>query len=163
MNVFVLDHDLTKNAEYHCDSHCIKLILESAQLACTTHRLQNTQNLPNLFYKSTHVHHPLVKWIQKSTKHYSYVVNYGLALCKEYSYRYRKVHKTQSLLECLKHNAPQMPNVNFVDQPQCMPKQYQIQGNVLQAYRNYYKFEKKNKIRFKYTKRQIPHWLKEEL
>ena len=34
MNIFVLDLDPVKAAEYHCDKHVVKMILESSQLLC---------------------------------------------------------------------------------------------------------------------------------
>ena len=37
MNIFILDKDIEKCAQYHCDKHLIKMILESAQLLCTAH------------------------------------------------------------------------------------------------------------------------------
>ena len=37
MNIFVLDEDPIKAAEYHCNKHVCKMILESAQMLCTTH------------------------------------------------------------------------------------------------------------------------------
>ena len=35
MNLFYLDEDLDKCAEYHVDNHVNKMILEAAQLLCT--------------------------------------------------------------------------------------------------------------------------------
>ncbi|SER70381.1 hypothetical protein SAMN05421690_10568 [Nitrosomonas sp. Nm51] len=35
MNIFVLDLDIKKCAQYDCDQHVSKMILESAQLLCT--------------------------------------------------------------------------------------------------------------------------------
>ena len=37
MNIFILDENIEKCAQYHCDKHIIKMILESAQLLCTAH------------------------------------------------------------------------------------------------------------------------------
>lgn len=39
MNLFILDNDIEKSAQAHVDKHCIKMILESAQLLCTAIRL----------------------------------------------------------------------------------------------------------------------------
>ena len=36
MNLFYLDEDLDKCAEYHVDKHIVKMPLEAAQLMCTT-------------------------------------------------------------------------------------------------------------------------------
>ena len=39
MNIFYLDRDEQKAAQYHCDKHVVKMILESAQLLSTAHRV----------------------------------------------------------------------------------------------------------------------------
>lgn len=39
MNIFVLDQDPEIAAKMHCDSHCVKMILEYGQLLSTAHRL----------------------------------------------------------------------------------------------------------------------------
>ena len=35
MNLFYLDEDLDKSAQYHVDKHIVKMPLEAAQLLCT--------------------------------------------------------------------------------------------------------------------------------
>ena len=35
MNIFILDEDLDRCAEYHVDKHIIKMPLEAAQMLCT--------------------------------------------------------------------------------------------------------------------------------
>ena len=39
MNIFFLDTDTKKCAEYHCDKHVVKMILETAQLLCGVHHV----------------------------------------------------------------------------------------------------------------------------
>ena len=39
MNVFYVDKHPVKAAEQMCDKHIVKMILESAQLLCTCHRV----------------------------------------------------------------------------------------------------------------------------
>ena len=41
MNVFYLDKCPVKSAEMSCDKHVVKMILESAQLLCTVHRVSD--------------------------------------------------------------------------------------------------------------------------
>ena len=38
MNIFYLDTRPKESAVMHCDKHCVKMILETAQLLCTAHR-----------------------------------------------------------------------------------------------------------------------------
>lgn len=37
MNIFVLDTNPQKAAEYHCNKHICKMLLESAQMLCAAH------------------------------------------------------------------------------------------------------------------------------
>jgi hypothetical protein len=39
MNIFYLDKDPKTCAQYHCDKHVVKMILEYAQLLSTAHRV----------------------------------------------------------------------------------------------------------------------------
>ena len=39
MNIFFLDWDIDKCAKDHCDKHVVKMILETAQLLCSTHHM----------------------------------------------------------------------------------------------------------------------------
>ena len=39
MNIFYLHSDPRTCAEYHCDKHVVKMILEYAQLLSTAHRI----------------------------------------------------------------------------------------------------------------------------
>jgi hypothetical protein len=45
MNIFYLDKDPIKAAEYSCDKHVVKMILESAQMLCTAHRVLDGENI----------------------------------------------------------------------------------------------------------------------
>lgn len=39
MNIFILDNDHQRNAQYHVDSHVVKMPTEAAQMLCTVYRL----------------------------------------------------------------------------------------------------------------------------
>lgn len=41
MNLFILDTEPKKIAQYHCDKHIVKMPLESAQMLSTIHRIMN--------------------------------------------------------------------------------------------------------------------------
>ena len=38
MNIFLLDKDPKIAAQYHCDKHVVKMILESAQMLCSAYQ-----------------------------------------------------------------------------------------------------------------------------
>ena len=44
MNIFVLDKDPVKAAEYHCNKHVVKMILEAGQMLCAAHWLHLFKN-----------------------------------------------------------------------------------------------------------------------
>ena len=39
MNIFYLDHNPLLSAQYHCDKHVCKMIVEYAQMLSTAHRI----------------------------------------------------------------------------------------------------------------------------
>ena len=45
MNIFALDKDPTQAARMMCDKHVVKMILESAQLLSTAHRVLDCRDL----------------------------------------------------------------------------------------------------------------------
>lgn len=139
MNIFVLDNDIRKAAEYHNDKHVVKMILECAQLLCTTHHCCGpVMNIP---YKKTHMNHPCAVWSRESMENYLWLVSLGLALCEEYTYRYHKTHKTQAVLQWAKDNIPNIPDKGLTPFAQCIPDDCKNVDAVV-AYRNYYNTHK---------------------
>jgi hypothetical protein len=127
------------------------MILETAQILSTVSRVYGIEQ----GYKLTHKNHPIVKWVAESLENWIWVKKLGIALCNEYTYRYEKTHKTQAVLNSLEN--PPMPNLGFTNPPQCMPDKYLREKNeFIEAYRNYYIFEKGNIAKWK--KREAPSW-----
>jgi len=157
MNLFYLDNDLVKCAEYHCNKHIVKMPLEAAQLVSTAVQHYNLNFDKSLVYKSTHVNHPWSIWTRQTQGNFVLVCKYGIELCKEYTFRYNKRHACQDKLEyisSLKIN----DNITVLEMPQCMPEEFK-HHDIISAYRNYYQF-KKSSIKFSYKNRKEPEWLK---
>lgn len=152
MNIFYLDRDPSLCAQYHCDKHVIKMILESAQLLCNAHH--HTGGSPP--YKQTHKNHPCSVWVRQSKSNYDWLLSLGFALCSEYTKRYGRVHKTQAVLEWLKATDPKLPVKTFVDPPQAMPEEYRGLDTI-QAYKAYYIGDKSGMATWK---TEIPVWFK---
>jgi hypothetical protein len=158
MNIFYLSEDAKVAATYHNDKHVVKMILESAQLLCTAHRLLDESTNEKL-YKATHKNHPSAQWVRLSLHNYNWLYDLFCNLCDEYTFRYGKVHLTDTKLrELLKQPPKNIPNVPFTQPPQAMPEQYRTSDSIL-SYRNYYKFEKNHLAAW--SKRSIPDWYKE--
>ena len=102
MNIFILDTNPRKCAEYHNDKHVVKMILETAQLLCGVHWItQSTYEIP---YKLSHKNHPCSIWARECIENYNWLCELGIELCEEYTYRYGKRHKSQDIIEwCIAH------------------------------------------------------------
>ena len=159
MNIFLLDTDTRKCAQYHCDMHVVKMILETAQLLCGVHHMtdQVTDQVP---YKLSHKNHPCAIWSRESLSNYLYLCDLGLELCKEYTYRYGKRHKSQDVIEWCVTNKPNICDKEFTEPARAMPNEYKV-DSVVESYRNYYIGEK-SKIAV-WKNREIPEWFKMEL
>jgi hypothetical protein len=84
-----------------------------------------------------------------------------LEVCAEFEKRYGKRHKTQDVLEWLRDNEPRLPDVEFVDPPQCMPDQFK-QQDTIQAYRTFYVQDKVKIKQLKWNKlNNQPTWINE--
>ncbi len=165
MNVFFLDVSPVKAAQMQCDRHVVKMILESAQLLSTAHRELDGDNWAdaNGLYKSTHKNHPSAIWARESKHNYDWLYDHFYALCDEYRYRYGKEHKSWTKLGVVLKNRPvnimRLP-FDFYEPPQCMPDKYKVGGDSVQAYRNYYAFDKASNDWFGYKKsRPAPSFL----
>ena len=159
MNIFFLDWDVEKNAQYHCDKHVVKMVLETAQLLCGVHHMtehdtdHDTVHVP---YKLSHKNHPCSIWARDSMSNYLYLCEIGLALCEEYTYRYGKRHKSQEVIEWCLMNKPQIQDIGFTTPPKAMPDEYKTE-DVIESYRKYYLGAKKTFLTWK--ERKVPEWV----
>ena len=157
MNIFVLDQDPIKSAQYQADKHVVKMILESAQLLCTTHHMCPSVTLPDRFYKLTHKNHPCNIWLRESLDNYKWLCRHALALCTEYTFRYCKLHASQDIIKWCDQNDPDIPNIGLTPFAQAMPDEYKNDDPV-NAYRDYYWYDKRHKFKCVWTKREKPYW-----
>ena len=157
MNIFMLDWDVKKCAEYHCNKHCTKMCVEYAQLLCSAHHVTNSDlDIP---YKLSHKNHPCSIWVRNSLSNYLYLCELGLELCKEYTYRYGKRHKSHDVIEWCVTNLVNICDKGVTEPPKAMPDEYKTK-DVIQSYRNYYIGAKKEFALWK--KREIPTWFSEK-
>ena len=144
-------------AEMHCDKHVVKMILESAQMLSTAHRVIDGDERADKMglYKMAHKNHPSTIWTRTSTENYMWLNQLFGALCREYTYRYGKHHASERLLGPLAHVPNGLTYSGFTDPPQCMPDYCKGEDTVL-AYQNYYILEKSKFATYK--KRSRPEW-----
>ena len=87
MNIFYLSSCPAEAAESHNDKHCVKMILEYAQMLSTAHR-ELDGNVPDILYKSTHKNHPSTIWTRASKQHYDWLFRLFRMLSAEYMISY---------------------------------------------------------------------------
>ena len=162
MNRFILDQNPEKAAMSHNDKHVVKMILEEAQMLSTAHHLSFlgiTEDFASRIYKPTHKNHPCSVWVRQSEQNYLWALSLFAALCKEYSHRYGKIHKSFSLYPILSQMPKHMPSIGLTPFPQAMPD-YCKRESSIEAYRVYYVMEKSGIA--EWTKRSEPEWWNEQ-
>ena len=135
-----------------CDKHVVKMILETAQMMCTV--VASYGHHPP--YRPTHAKHPCTVWAGQSRANWDWLIEYGMELCAEYTKRYGKIHKSQSVIERCAMTHIDLPNIPRTPFAQAMPPQYRNEC-VVTAYRAYYHGEKAS---FATWKTKAPTWWK---
>lgn len=186
MNIFALDSNPQLAARYHVDKHVVKMILEHCQLLSTAHRILDgdfyvgktktgrnikrwklPDNIDQFVYTATHINHPSAVWARANLSHYTWLATMTHDLCKEYTYRYGKVHKCErdGLVKWLSNNVPaNIPNDGTFTLPTpAMPDHCKVPGDVVASYRKYYIMEKQRMHSWagRVAGRPEPKWLKE--
>jgi hypothetical protein len=186
VNIFYLDNDPVKCAEMHVDKHCVKMILEYAQLLSTAHRVldgiptvclskmgrKQTRYLvaddrDSILYSATHINHPSAIWCRANVENYLWLHSLLVACCNEYTYRYGKVHKCQQtgLVDALNVSPTNIPVGEFTKPTPAMPDECKVAGDALKSYHNYYAMNKQHlwSWKGKINSRSRPSWLNEIL
>lgn len=179
MNIFFLSRNPERAAEYMCDKHVVKMVLETAQLLSTAHRILDGREIvvpttdklgrkrwkkhyelpdsrEDKLYKVSHPSHPCSVWVRQNAEHYRWLYRHFKALCNQYTLRYGKVHasaRLQSVLQQPPHNAFRG---EFQEPPQVVPEEYQTKVDTVVAYRQYYIADKAYIA--KWTRTHQPVW-----
>ena len=180
MNIFILDTNPIRAAQLQCDKHIVKMIVESAQMLSTAHRILDgtktkrpsvsgktmvnywehpNKNIEKTLYKAVHPGHPSTLWTMESLANYAWHYEHWYALCVEYTYRYRKVHSTEKLLEEIlgipPKNIPHVPMTPFKlamkSNPECMLE------CPVKSYQAFYQ-TKQDRFKMVWTGRSVPEW-----
>ena len=179
MNIFVLDKNPIVAAQLQCDKHVVKMIVESAQMLSTAHRMLDGQeykapsksgkrmvkkwklkNHDDVIYSAVHMGHPCTVWTMASAENYKWHYAHFVALCKEYQHRYGKVHATQKLLEIplkrvpnrILHTGRTPYALAMGAEPQCINH-----DDPVMSYKNFY-VTKQKRFKMVWSKRPTPEW-----
>ena len=179
MNLFALHSDPILAAQLNNSKHTVKMCTELAQVLSTAHRVIDGTKLIGLsksgrrcstfdhyhvgLYKATHINHPTAIWVRSGILQYKWAVRHLDGLCKEYTYRYGKIHKVErdGLLQFLTDTIPtKLKEINFTLPTPAMPDYCIIKGDVVGSYRKYYNKEKQHLASWsgKVNSRPVPDW-----
>lgn len=179
MNIFQLSTCPIGSAHMMVDRHVVKMILESAQILSTAHRVLDGElyiddstgrkmkryRLPDsresVLYKATHVNHPSSIWARETNNNYNWLYVHFWALCEEYTYRYGKIHACHtSEMFSLLSAPPRGIEVGYLKPvTPAMPEEYVISSDSVVNYRNYYAKGKKHL--HTWTLREEPEWIRD--
>jgi hypothetical protein len=177
MNIFFVHKDPFIAAQSLVDRHVVKMILETAQLLSTAHRLHDgteyigqsksgrkakrwklaDEKMDEVIYQATHINHPSAVWCRQSNNNYNWLYWHFVGLIDEYHHRYGKVHKCNAMKTYLVNPPKNIPVGYLTQVTPAMDAKYIVSKDSVENYRNYYKFGKLHL--HKYTKRQMPNWL----
>ena len=177
MNIFYIDKDPVQAAQWMVDKHVVKMILESAQLLSTAHRIHDgvqtegirktgrnakrwilSDSREPVIYQATHINHPSAVWCRQSVENYNWLADHLHALLQEYTYRYNKKHKVEGDLSYMLMSPPKnLQAWDMTPMPSAMADEYKISDDPIVNYRNYYKVGKARMHSWK--NRQPPEWI----
>ena len=182
MNIFALSELPEEAAKFHNNSHVVKMIVESAQLLSTAHRVLDgnivtitdekngkarkkkiwefQSNDPRLeIYAATHINHPCSVWTRASSENYQWLYQLWEELIKEWHFRFshNKVHrceKIRDLIKALPNNITIGKRTPFA---LAMPEERKISNDPVECYREYYRKDKAHLS--KWGNRDSPIWM----
>ena len=154
MNIFAVNEDPRLAALQLPDKLIPKMIVESAQMLSTAHRVLDGDAKADAkgLYKKAYENHPSTIWVREDAMNYWWLWMHALTLCEEYKWRFSpdgknlaNPHKTESVIHALQKLPLKIPankDTNWEvlqDLPLCMPDQYKQSGNG--NYHQYYATE----------------------
>ena len=184
MNIFVLDESPQIAARDMCDKHVVKMIVESAQMLSTAHRmldgtkytgktkkgrnikrwLHPNSNLEKTLYLACHTGHPSTLWVMENAYNYHWLYKHMIALNDQFKLRYGHVkdHSTITLLKEILMYPPKNISLNKLptDPTPAMPDDCKIPGDVVGSYRKYYIEHKRSFASWK-SPGKMPTWYSE--
>lgn len=178
MMIFFVNNDPVKAAQDLGDKHVVKMIVESAQLLSTVHRIKDgfqkdilsdsgrkkriwklEDGRDSLFYAATHVGNRYVHWTGQSVSNYLWLVEHLFGLQQEYTSRYGKKHKTERTanFNFLIQSPPlNLKEWDWTDPPRIAKFHCQC-DDFVDHYRHYYNTQKGHLHNWK--NRERPSWV----
>ena len=159
MNIFAVNQNPIQAAKELSNKHVIKMISESLTMLSFafpegTAAIKNSRSNP-------HHRHPASIWARQSRENFDWLLTHALALCDEYTLRYKREHIYQEpLLDyCSKADTLYFPTVSLTPFACCFGdfKGKIDMQNPVAAYQEFYRLDKADFARWPSIEK-IPAW-----
>ena len=160
MNIFAVHEDPRLAALQLPDKLVPKMIVESAQMLSTAHRLLDGKPekrksrsgktiqtyyafgdiRDHLYYAAVHKNHPCTVWTMESKQNYDWHYGHFVSMAREFEYRRNKKHVTfEKLGKILAAPPENIPHIGLTEFAQAMNHypDCKVPGDAVQAYRNF--------------------------
>lgn len=159
MNIFCVHRSPELSAQALHDKHVVKMVLETAQILSTVCHKHGWA--ADGMYRPTHKNHPSVVWAGASLSNYYWLIDHGIALCEEYTYRFRRTHKSAAVIDLCYERTPTFEDYSLTPFAQAMPDEFKNPVDAVAAYRAYYLGRKVQQSRW--TRRPAPDFIPKDL
>ena len=107
VNLFYLDKNPKVCAQYYCDKHVNKIMIEIAQILSQIHHIISDKKPPYKFCRAISPTLAPFVWAKESINNYKYCADLAFYLLQEYKFRYGKdTHKSEKPIIWLRENIP---------------------------------------------------------
>jgi hypothetical protein len=185
MNIFYLSSDPVKSAQYHCDSHVVKMPVESVQMLITARvmngdisveQVKEHADQMSIMYShpsldldgptyndvfKTHYtprmrNHPCSIWVRECFSGFGYLQDLLACLGDEYTKRYGKTHKSVLFYESLPTARIRFRRRKKMPVPLAVGNHNKYEGQPVRTYREFYKSDKSSFAKWSYSEQ--PYW-----
>lgn len=158
MQLFILDHDPVSAAGMLCDVHLRKMCLETAQILSAvllSHGTGLTPGMPRIYSR----HHPVILALNTPFK-INWCIDHNSALHLEYERRFGKNHAYCMLA---REYRTLLFSAGRIEEDWSFCRNFKTlkisEPDIVEAYREYYRFKKTVLRRWSYTNSTEPEWL----
>ena len=153
--IYFLDNNPELAGIYLSDKHLSCQLGSACTVICTVLENYTDSSMPqNVINKSNAV----VSWASISKSNFEWLVEYAQSVQRHFYTIYGKYHNTTIDLSSI--IVPELPKGGLMEFPQLLPDRYKMEGNSVEAYRNYYVMEK---AKISNYRQKAPDWFLNKL
>jgi len=174
MNIFYLDPNPLIAANYHCNQHLSKMVLESAQLLSTAYHSIGLDpiHVPDL-YKPAYQGHPCTQWTCQSVHNMRWLIELCYALESERMSVGMNPHSSMDTViqikDVLDYDYPQASAIAHTSAALAMPAwiKYKTSMSETEKYQQYYQWKHRQwhltkGVGMSYKGRTVPEFMRSE-